>query len=122
MHFPGHVKRVIKKLAKLLQRMKNRLRARMVWAAQKHDASLQRSREQQDSWRERAKSSERSRSATRSKGRKRGPDRSIKRNAQEEQLWKLKSANMREKVRGRKKDAMKRWSNTATSGGAFRGV
>lgn len=118
--FGGHIKKTIKKLAKLLQRMKNRLMARRMWTALQHTAETTRVRKQQESWRDRARPPQRGHS--RGKERKRGPDRAIKRNAQEEQLWKLKSANMREKVRGRKKDAMNRWSNTATSGGAFRGV
>jgi hypothetical protein len=54
--------------------------------------------------------------------RQRGRDKEIKKSAQEEQLWKIRSEAMREKIRHRKKDAMERWSITATTSGSFRGV
>jgi len=60
--------------------------------------------------------------AGRGRKRQRSRDRDIKRSAREEQMWKLKTESMREKARQRKKEAMNRWSMTATSSGAYRGL
>ncbi len=102
-----------KALKKALKRLKNRKIQLMMALARRAETE---NREIKRGEEARVKSLTR-----RSRPRERDKDGNIKRSSREEQLWKLKSVNMKEKIRGRKKEAMRRWTMTATSGGAYRG-
>jgi hypothetical protein len=122
-------KRKLKKYMRLLKRyarmMKNRRIQMLNRAHQIHmDARKQEQKRDEARFQSafgKGKGKTRSK-AGRGRQRSRSRDRDIKRSAREEQTWKLKTDAMREKARDRKKEAMNRWSMTATSGGAFRGI
>lgn len=131
------IKKLPKKWRKLLQRAKNRRLAIFIHTHRHHDeqraASLMGSQRGALKGDTRVKPSGKRRAAARDRlrqrqgrqrdGRQRDrSDRSMRKSAQEEQLWQLKSRSMKERTRDRKREAMDRWAMTAVTGGSYRGV
>ena len=117
------LKKMLRILAKRMRILKNRKLQILNLTHQHHMSRKEKSLKEDYARFEKAFGKGKGKSRSRpGRTRQRGRDQGIKKSAREEQMWKLKTDAMKEKARDRKKEAMNRWSMTATSGGAFRGV